>query len=69
MAERFPPGTRFWDVDGTPVAARPGDPPKRYDREPAQWYDPQDLYENGVETSREDFLHLIEAQRSGPFDS
>ncbi len=57
----FPAGTRFFDVDGTPVASLPGEPPKRYDRDPPVWYDPQDLYENGVETSREDFLDLIEA--------
>lgn len=57
----FPPGTRFWDVDGTPVAALPGEPPKRYDRSPATWYDPMDLYNNGVVTTREDFLDLARA--------
>lgn len=60
-ADRFPLGTRFWDVDGTPVAALPAEPPKRYDRDPPEWYDPQDLAENGVETSRDDFLAMVEA--------
>lgn len=65
-AERFPAGTRFWDVDGTPVAALPGEPPRRYDREPPEWYDPQDLAENGVETVREDFLAMISGRRASP---
>jgi hypothetical protein len=55
----FPAGTRFWDVDGTPVAALPGQPPKRYDRMPAEWYDPTDVYSNGVVTTREDFLAMV----------
>jgi hypothetical protein len=56
----LPAGTRFWDVDGTPVAALPGEPPKRYDREPAVWYDPSDVDANGVVTTKADFLALVE---------
>jgi hypothetical protein len=55
----FPPGTEFYDVDGTPVACLPGQPPKRFDTNPPADYDAQDLFENGVMTTREDFLAMI----------